>query len=59
MAYHASGPLVSSRILSVNSAIISNFGLSVFSAEPVCPDSDGVGCGRDHGEPQLGPVAGA
>ena len=49
MAFPASGPLASSRILSVNAAIISNFGVSVFSTKPMHRNSDGVGCGGEHG----------
>ena len=49
MAFLASGPLVSSRILSVNLAIISNFGVSGFSTKRMRFNSDGVGCGGEPG----------
>ena len=49
MAFPASGPLASSRSLPANLAIISNFGVSVFSTKPMRLNSDGVGCGGEDG----------
>jgi len=49
MVFPVSGHRDSSRNLPVNLAIISNFGVSVFSTKPMRLNSDGVGCGGEQG----------
>ena len=48
MTFLASGPLSSSRNLSVSSGITSSFGASVFATSPMRCLRDGAGCGRGH-----------
>jgi len=49
MAFLANTPPGSSRSLSVRLAIIFNFGVSVFLTKRMRFNSDGVGCGGEHG----------
>ena len=49
MRFPASGPLFSSRNLSVNSEIISSFGASVSAISPMRRLRDGAGCGGGRG----------